>query len=85
MLLVAKTGLRVEIEAGDAEAVAAAAGELEASDHRLIRQASTEPWTQTIARMLGPEGLLAGVRSTLLATPICGRSSQKMFSVLAVR
>jgi hypothetical protein len=69
MLLVAKKRprhaargeLRVEIEAGDAEVVAAAAGELEASDHRLIQQARTEPWTQTISRMLGPEGLPVGV------------------------
>ena len=51
----------VEFEVDDAEAVAAGADELEARGYRLIHNARTEPWTQTIARLLSPEGLLVGV------------------------
>ena len=51
----------VEFEVNDADAVAAGADELEARGYRLIHQARTEPWTQTIARLLSPEGLLVGV------------------------
>ena len=42
-------------------AVAAAARELEARGYRLIHGSRTEPWNQTIARLLSPEGLLVGV------------------------
>ncbi|MEZ5411874.1 MAG: hypothetical protein R2761_27820 [Acidimicrobiales bacterium] len=45
-------------------AVAAAATELEAAGHRLLHGARTEPWGQTLARLLGPEGLLIGVCHT---------------------
>jgi catechol 2,3-dioxygenase-like lactoylglutathione lyase family enzyme len=51
----------VEFEVESVDAVAAAANELEASGHRLLHAARTEPWTQTIARLLSPEGLLVGV------------------------
>jgi catechol 2,3-dioxygenase-like lactoylglutathione lyase family enzyme len=51
----------IELELESPEAVAAAAAELEAGGHRLIHPARTEPWTQTIARLLSPEGLLVGV------------------------
>ena len=51
----------VEFEVDDVEAVAAGADELEARGYRLIHKARTEPWTQTIARLLSPEGLLVGV------------------------
>ena len=51
----------VEFEVADVPAVAAAAAELEARGYRLLHQARTEPWTQTIARLLSPEGLLVGV------------------------
>ncbi|HEY7061118.1 MAG TPA: VOC family protein [Chloroflexota bacterium] len=51
----------IEFEVPDAEAVAAAAGELEARGYQLIHPARTEPWMQTIARLLSPEGLLVGV------------------------
>jgi catechol 2,3-dioxygenase-like lactoylglutathione lyase family enzyme len=51
----------LEFEVETAEAVAAAAAELEAGGHRLLHAARTEPWTQTITRLLSPEGLLIGV------------------------
>jgi catechol 2,3-dioxygenase-like lactoylglutathione lyase family enzyme len=45
----------------EVEDVAAAADELVARGHRLIHGAKTEPWGQTVARLLGPEGLLIGL------------------------
>jgi catechol 2,3-dioxygenase-like lactoylglutathione lyase family enzyme len=51
----------LEFEVADVEAAAA---ELEASGHTLIHSARVEPWGQTIARLLGPEGLLIGLCST---------------------
>ena len=51
----------IEFEVAD---VAAAAAELEAEGLTLVHGARTEPWGQTIARVLGPEGLLVGVCHT---------------------
>lgn len=51
----------IEFEVAD---VAAAAAELEAAGYTLIHGARTEPWGQTLARLLGPEGLLVGVCHT---------------------
>ena len=51
----------IEFEVSD---VAAAAAELEALGHALLHAARTEPWGQTIARLLGPEGLLIGLCHT---------------------
>jgi hypothetical protein len=51
----------VECELAAVDAVAAAAAELQASGHQLLHPARTEPWNQTIARLLSPEGLLVGV------------------------
>jgi catechol 2,3-dioxygenase-like lactoylglutathione lyase family enzyme len=51
----------VEFEVETVDAVAAAAAELQASGHRLLHPARTEPWTQTIVRLLSPEGLLVGI------------------------
>lgn len=48
----------LEFEVADVEA---AAGELAAKGHRLIHEARTEPWGQTTARLLSPEGLLIAV------------------------
>ena len=48
----------VEFEVDD---VQAAAVELEARGHRLLHRPRTEPWGQTIARLLSPEGLVVGV------------------------
>jgi catechol 2,3-dioxygenase-like lactoylglutathione lyase family enzyme len=48
----------IEFEVAD---VASAAAELRAKGHRLIHDARTEPWGQTTARLLSPEGLLVAV------------------------
>jgi catechol 2,3-dioxygenase-like lactoylglutathione lyase family enzyme len=45
----------------EVEDVAAAAAELEAAGHRLLHRPRVEPWGQTVARLLGPEGLLVGL------------------------
>ncbi len=42
----------------------AAVAELEASGHRVLRGPREEPWGQTTARLLSPEGLLVGVTYT---------------------
>jgi catechol 2,3-dioxygenase-like lactoylglutathione lyase family enzyme len=46
----------VEFEVADA-----AAGELEAGGHTLLHGARLEPWGQTVARLLSPEGLVVGL------------------------
>ncbi len=51
----------IEFEVADADAVAVAAEELRAAGHRLVHETRTEPWGQTIARLLGPDGLLVGI------------------------
>lgn len=51
----------IEFEVETVEAVADAADELRERGFRLLHAARTEPWTQTIARLLSPEGLLIGV------------------------
>ena len=44
--------------------VAEASATLERRGHRLIHAARTEPWKQTIARLLTADGLLVGVCHT---------------------
>ena len=51
----------IEFEVDD---VAEAAGELEAKGYRLLHGARTEPWGQTVARLLSPEGLIVGFSYT---------------------
>ena len=51
----------VEYEMESVDAVAEGAAELAARGHRLLREASMEPWQQTTARLLSPEGLLVGL------------------------
>jgi catechol 2,3-dioxygenase-like lactoylglutathione lyase family enzyme len=48
----------VEFEVDD---VADAAKELEDRGYQLLHGARTEPWGQTVARLLSPEGLIVGV------------------------
>ncbi len=54
----------LEFDVADAAAVTAAAGEMTAAGHRLLAGPKTEPWGQTVARLLGPEGLLVAVTHT---------------------
>ena len=51
----------IEFEVADAGSVAAAALELQAKGHELIHDARTEPWGQTVARMLTNEGGILGI------------------------
>jgi catechol 2,3-dioxygenase-like lactoylglutathione lyase family enzyme len=48
----------IELEVDD---VAAAVEELRARGVRILQEAKVEPWGQTTARLLSPEGLLIGV------------------------
>jgi catechol 2,3-dioxygenase-like lactoylglutathione lyase family enzyme len=54
----------VELDVQSPGAVTDAAAELEAAGHRVLRGAREEPWGQTTARLLSPEGLLIGVTYT---------------------
>jgi len=51
----------IEFEVVDAEAVASAAKELQNQGYSLLHEARLEPWGQTVARLLSPEGLIIGV------------------------
>jgi catechol 2,3-dioxygenase-like lactoylglutathione lyase family enzyme len=54
----------MELDVESPAAVADAAAELESLGHRLLRGAQDEPWGQTTARLLSPEGLLVGISYT---------------------
>ncbi|MGN6172522.1 MAG: VOC family protein [Streptosporangiaceae bacterium] len=51
----------IEFEVEDADAVAAAGGELERAGFELLHPARTEPWGQTVARLLTDDGLIVGI------------------------
>ena len=51
----------IEFEVEAAEAVQSAAEELLAAGHRLLHEARTEPWGQTVCRMLTPDGAILGI------------------------
>jgi len=51
----------IEFEVTD---VAAAAAELVSKGHTLVHDSREEPWGQTVARLIGPEGLLVGLSYT---------------------
>jgi predicted enzyme related to lactoylglutathione lyase len=51
----------IEFEVAD---VAAAAGELLEGGHQLLHEPRTEPWGQTVARLLSADGLLVAVCHT---------------------
>ncbi|MBA2794017.1 MAG: hypothetical protein H0U32_08545 [Thermoleophilaceae bacterium] len=52
--------MSVEFEVESAQAVTAGATELEAEGFSLLHPPRTEPWGQTIARILSSEGLIVG-------------------------
>jgi catechol 2,3-dioxygenase-like lactoylglutathione lyase family enzyme len=54
--------LEFDVESHDA--VAPAAAEMVAAGHRLLKEATMEPWGQTVARLLSPEGILVGIAYT---------------------
>ena len=51
----------IEFEVADAAAVDTAAEELKSAGHQLLHGARQEPWGQTVARLLSPEGSIVGV------------------------
>lgn len=51
----------VEFDVESADAVAAAAEELEQAGFELVYSARKEPWGQTVARLISSEGLIVGV------------------------
>lgn len=51
----------IEFEVADVEAVATAAAELESRGYALLHASRTEPWGQTVARTLSPEGSIVGI------------------------
>ncbi len=51
----------IEFELADADAVAAGADELAGRGFPLLHEARLEPWGQTVARLLSPEGLIVGL------------------------
>ena len=56
----------------DAEAVAAAGSELQRAGFELLHPARTEPWGQTVARLLTEDGLIVGIS---YAPPFHGEES----------
>lgn len=51
----------IEFEVADLTALAAASEELAAAGHRLLHRPREEPWGQTVARLLSPEGAIVGI------------------------
>jgi catechol 2,3-dioxygenase-like lactoylglutathione lyase family enzyme len=51
----------IEFEVKDADAVAAAGDELQRAGYELLHPARTEPWGQTVARLLTADGLIVGI------------------------
>lgn len=54
----------IEFEVAAPRAVADAAGELRRAGFAVLHDAREEPWGQTVARLLSPEGLIVGVAYT---------------------
>jgi catechol 2,3-dioxygenase-like lactoylglutathione lyase family enzyme len=54
----------LELDLESPDAVAAAVDEMTAGGHRVLKGAHEEPWGQTTARLLSPEGLLVGITYT---------------------
>jgi hypothetical protein len=53
--------ISIELEVESAEAVASAEAELRALGHELLHSTRTEPWGQTVCRILTAEGAFLGV------------------------
>src|SRR3954469_7585837 len=53
--------MSLEFEVADADAVAAGAEELRTRGYELLHDARQEPWGQTVARVISPEGAVVGL------------------------
>lgn len=51
----------IEFEVEDKDAVRAAEAELRDADYEVLHPTRTEPWGQTVVRVLSPEGLIIGI------------------------
>jgi catechol 2,3-dioxygenase-like lactoylglutathione lyase family enzyme len=51
----------IEFDVPDVPAVQAAADELTAAGYELLHPVRQEPWGQTVARLLSPEGVILGI------------------------
>jgi catechol 2,3-dioxygenase-like lactoylglutathione lyase family enzyme len=51
----------IEFELNDIESVRAAVEEMKANGQEFVHEARLEPWGQTTARFISPEGLLIGL------------------------
>lgn len=51
----------IEFEVADPGAVAAAGAELERAGYELLHPARTEPWGQTVTRLLTGDGMIIGI------------------------
>ena len=51
----------IEFELESVSAVSEGVAELVAGGHKILRPAAEEPWQQTTARLVSPEGLLIGL------------------------
>lgn len=58
---VPKPQVTIEFELSDIEAVHAAVNEMKAAGQEFVHEARLEPWGQTIARFVSPEGVLVGL------------------------
>lgn len=54
----------IEFEVEDVEAVASAGAELQGAGFELLHPARTEPWGQTVTRLLTEDGLIVGISYT---------------------
>jgi catechol 2,3-dioxygenase-like lactoylglutathione lyase family enzyme len=62
----------LEFDLDSPDAVAPAAVEMVERGHRLLKETVVEPWGQTVARVLSPEGILVG----LVYTPWMHKDNQ---------
>jgi catechol 2,3-dioxygenase-like lactoylglutathione lyase family enzyme len=53
--------MSIEFELADPAAVAEGAAELRSQGYELLHDSKTEPWGQTVARLLSPEGAVIGL------------------------
>ena len=65
----------IEFEVDDAEAVAAAGDELQRAGYDLLHPARTEPWGQTVTRLLTEEGLIVGISYAPRSRPAWARQA----------
>jgi catechol 2,3-dioxygenase-like lactoylglutathione lyase family enzyme len=58
---VSRPQMSIEFEVASEQLVAESASELQTRGFELLHNAKTEPWGQTVARLLSPENVIVGV------------------------